>query len=94
MTRLTVSTCKLAIYEGDGKSRFVIWDGELKGFGIRVYPSGRKKITPSATKGPGRRNKPGRKLGGCWSGSARAKIHKRLVRQPGSVAPPSLAFIG
>lgn len=29
-------------YQGDGKSRDVRWDASLPGFGVRIYPSGRK----------------------------------------------------
>jgi len=42
MAKLNISICKSAVYQGDGKSRFVLWDDEIKGFGLRVYPSGRK----------------------------------------------------
>lgn len=42
MAKVTLSACKAAIYEGDGSSRHVIWDDEIKGFGLRVYPSGQK----------------------------------------------------
>jgi len=42
MSKINLSNCKAAIYQGDGKSRYVLWDDELKGFGLRVYPSGRK----------------------------------------------------
>ena len=42
MSKINISTCKSAVYEGNGKSRCVIWDDNLKGFGLRVYPTGRK----------------------------------------------------
>ena len=42
MSKINISTCKNAVYEGDGKSRYVMWDDNLKGFGLRVYPTGRK----------------------------------------------------
>lgn len=29
-------------YEGDGKSRDARWDEQIPGFGVRIYPSGRK----------------------------------------------------
>jgi integrase len=47
MPRLTISVCKESSYKGDGKSRWVIWDDEIKGFGLRVYPSGRKSFVLS-----------------------------------------------
>ena len=31
-----------ATYEGDGKSRHIIWDDQVTGLGLRIYPSGRK----------------------------------------------------
>lgn len=40
--KLTIRTVKAARYEGDGSSRHVIWDTDLQGFGLRIYPSGRK----------------------------------------------------
>ncbi len=42
MTNLTKRAIKAFVYEGDGKSRDVRWDGVLPGFGVRVYPSGQK----------------------------------------------------
>jgi integrase len=32
------------VYDGDGKSRYVRWDTEVRGLGVRVYPSGRKSF--------------------------------------------------
>lgn len=43
-SKQTVRTVKAAQYEGNGSSRHVIWDTELKGFGLRVYPSGKKAV--------------------------------------------------
>ena len=34
-------------YEGDGKSRDVRWDNSVSGFGLRIYPSGRKAFVLS-----------------------------------------------
>jgi integrase len=40
--RLTKRYCDAAVYEGNGGSRDVRWDDALSGFGLRVYPTGRK----------------------------------------------------
>jgi len=40
--RLTKTVIEKASYEGDGKSRHVLWDEEIPAFGLRVYPSGNK----------------------------------------------------
>ena len=45
--KLTTRTAKSARYKGDGSSRFVVWDTELKGFGLRIYPSGKKAFVVS-----------------------------------------------
>jgi integrase len=42
--RLTKRLCDAATYEGDGRSRCIVWDDEVKGLGLRVYPSGRKSF--------------------------------------------------
>jgi integrase len=44
---LTISYIKDVLYEGDGKSRDVRWDASLPGFGVRVYPSGKKSFVLS-----------------------------------------------
>jgi|SRR5882724_1137297 len=40
--KLTKTTVESATYQGDGRSRYVLWDETLAGFGLRVYPSGAK----------------------------------------------------
>jgi integrase len=40
--KLTKTTVESATYYGDGRSRCVVWDDALAGFGLRVYPSGSK----------------------------------------------------
>jgi len=29
-------------YQADGENTFIAWDSEMEGFGVRVYPSGKK----------------------------------------------------
>lgn len=40
--KLTKRLIDQATYRGFGNSRYVLWDEETKGFGLRVYPTGRK----------------------------------------------------
>lgn len=40
--KLTKSAIDRAKYGGAGGGRFVLWDSHLQGFGLRIYPSGRK----------------------------------------------------
>ena len=47
VVKLTKDRVGKAVYQGDGKSRFVIWDSMLTGFGVRVYPSGKKSYVIS-----------------------------------------------
>lgn len=42
--RLTKSTIDNAVYEGNGTERDVRWDTEVSGFGVRIYPSGKKSF--------------------------------------------------
>ena len=39
MTKLTKRTVDLVLVT---EKMFILWDGELRGFGLRVYPNGRK----------------------------------------------------
>src|SRR3569832_2344227 len=45
--KLTKRAIDAMQYEGDGTSRDVRWDDELRGFGVRVYPSGQKAFVLS-----------------------------------------------
>ena len=47
VVKLTKDRVGRAVYQGDGSSRFVMWDSMLTGFGVRVYPSGRKSYVIS-----------------------------------------------
>jgi integrase len=39
---LTKRAVDSARYTGDGRAQRIVWDGELRGFGLRVQPTGRK----------------------------------------------------
>jgi integrase len=45
--KLTKRTIDAATYEGDGKSRHVLWDSEVPGFGCRLLPSGKRSFVLS-----------------------------------------------
>jgi integrase len=45
--RLTKRTIDAATYEGAGNARFVLWDTDPPGFGLRVYASGKKAFVLS-----------------------------------------------
>ncbi len=55
MPKLTKRNIDSARYEGDGSSRDVRWDAAMPGFGLRVYPSGRKSFVLSYRNGAGRK---------------------------------------
>lgn len=40
--KLTQTIVNKAEYEGQNNERYIIWDTGIQGFGLRVYPSGRK----------------------------------------------------
>ena len=41
-TKLTQRAAAAADYSGVHNTRCVVWDTEVPGFGLRIYPSGRK----------------------------------------------------
>lgn len=40
--KLTKRLIDAATYQGEGNARFVLWDSEVPGFGLRIFPSGKK----------------------------------------------------
>ena len=52
LTKRSIDSFK---YEGDGQARDVRWDAAMPGFGIRVYPSGRKAFVLSYRNGGGKK---------------------------------------
>ena len=40
--KLTQSVVHRLVYRGQGKSPHIVWDDQIRGFGVRIYPSGRK----------------------------------------------------
>ena len=39
---LTINDIELSVYIGSNNSRCIIWDKNIPGFGLRIYPSGKK----------------------------------------------------
>jgi integrase len=53
--KLTKRTVDALSYQGEGNAAFYVWDSELKGFGLRIYPSGRKAFLVTYRTGGGRK---------------------------------------
>lgn len=53
--KLTKRTVETLSYQGAGNAAFYIWDSELIGFGLRIYPSGRKAFLVTYRTGDGRK---------------------------------------
>ena len=52
---LTIDTIKSAAYHGTNNARCVLWDDKIPGFGLRVYPSGKKAFVLSYRTTDGRK---------------------------------------
>jgi integrase len=69
-------------YQGDGKTRYIVWDTVIVGLGARIYPSGRKAFVLSY-RVPGQRQKRLLTLGGFGSvltiDQARSRARRELV---------------
>lgn len=42
--KLTKSVIDRTSYQGDGKSRYLLWDSDIRGLALRVFPSGQKSF--------------------------------------------------
>jgi hypothetical protein len=47
MARLTKRTIDAATYTGTGNARCVLWDDDPPGFGLRIFPSGKRSFVLS-----------------------------------------------
>ncbi|NEX22167.1 site-specific integrase [Thiorhodococcus mannitoliphagus] len=45
--KLTKRAIDAATYSGDGNARCVLWDDEIPGFGVRIFPSGKRSFVLS-----------------------------------------------
>ncbi len=77
--KLTKSAVERATYKGNGQSRCVLWDDALPGFGLRVYPSGRKSFVVFYRAGTRQRFMVLGRFGILTVQEARAKARKALV---------------
>lgn len=53
--KLTKRTVDALTYQGAGNAAFYVWDSELIGLGLRIYPSGRKAFLVTYRTGEGRK---------------------------------------
>ena len=70
-------------YQGDGQSRDVRWDDAMPGFGVRVYPSGRKAFVLSYRNGGGKKRLV--VLGAYGRDLTLEQARERAIRQSGKV---------
>jgi integrase len=87
---LTQKVVDAATYDRKGNAAHVLWDNELKGFGLRVYPSGRKAFLLSYRNAHGTKRAPA--IGDATVmrlGEARSKARRLLVAVDDHDADPS-----
>lgn len=85
--KLTKRAIDAFTYEGDGKSRDVRWDSTLPGFGVRIYPTGRKAFLLSyRTRGRKRMMALGA-FGTLTLEQARTRARKLLVQVRDGIDP-------
>lgn len=77
--RLTKTAIDRACYQGQGNRRQILWDAGLPGFGLRVYPSGRKTFVVFYRSGPRQRLMSLGAFGVLTLKQARDKARKILV---------------
>ncbi len=85
--KLTAKSIKSFRYDGDGKSRDVRWDAGLPGFGLRIYPSGRKGFVISYRADGRKRMMTLRDFGTQTLDQARTRARKHLVAVKDGVDP-------
>src|SRR5688572_11503004 len=99
---LTKRAVEQLAYEKQGDAADYRWDDKLKGFGVRVYPSGRKTFLVTYRNAQGskrflrlgdfgrsRSSKPGSWRGRSWQTSFTAAIRRRSASRPVMNLPSS-----
>jgi integrase len=84
---LTKSDIDALEYEGDGHSRDIRWDEQISGFGVRIYPSGRKAFVLSYRFHGTKRLMTVGKVGVMSLDLARKKARRLLVEVDDNVDP-------